>query len=94
MPLSAGIKDMFTQVAMRVVELSKIDHDSKHYSYSSFTSSQVITSASHDHDHQERHQHQQQQHVQQQQQEQSSLTTPNITLNKDSDGKKGWCCWR
>ena len=83
--LFSGIKDMFTQVAMRVVEFSKYEHfhDSKMYSQSSYTSSHM----------QDYHK----QEEQEQQRKQSNPTTPNsnITLQSDEDPKKkGWCCWR
>ena len=80
---------MFTQVAMRVVDLSRYEHhqDSKLYSYSSYASSQMMGSHTmHDHTHQEKQE-------QQQQQQQNEQSKPNVTLsNEDSSKKKGWCC--
>lgn len=81
--LSSGVRDMFAQVAMRVVELSKRAESMQH-SYPSF-SSQI--SVNHE---------QLRQHQQKQEKEESAAvkTTPNIQLTDEKPKKEGWCCWR
>lgn len=84
-----GIKEMFTQVAMRVMEQSKIENDSKHYSYSSYTSSQVmsasqVVASTPNNNGQQNKQHQQT----------TATTTPNITLTSEQPKKGGCWCWR
>ena len=72
---------MFTQIAMRVVELSRYEHphDSKLHSYSSHASSQMMP---HEHTHQGN-------------ESISKPTTPNVKLSTPpvNNKKEGWCCW-
>lgn len=80
---------MFTQIAMRVVELSRYEHlpESKLHSYSSFASSQMTGShITHEPTKQEKPD---------QENEQPKPTIPNITLSTgESSKKQGWCCSR
>lgn len=83
--MSPGIKEMFTQVAMRVVELSKQEpHDTKLCSYTSYTSSQAFVNTSNN-EHQSTPQYQPPQ-------EEEDTPKPTIKLTEE-DKKKSWCCW-
>ena len=90
--MSLGVQDMFTNIAMRVVELSKYERqDSIRQSYTSYTSSNLLLSHMvPNHEQQKQQQEQEPKH-----QEQSHLTSPNIQLEPEKNKKKeGWCCWR